>query len=150
MRRVSSTGAPAASAGQWPATIPAVEQLLREGLELGAGPTLLVGENGSGKSTLVEAIAMAFGLAPEGGTRNVQERTRSTESALHEWITLEKTPGASHWGFFLRSETMHGYFTRHESYSSERDPHFHELSHSEAFLEVLRTRATRYLPDGTT
>lgn len=77
----------------------------------------------------MEAIALAFGLAPEGGTRNVQERTRPTESALHEWITLEKTPGASHWGFF-RAETMHGYFTRQASYSSERDPHFHELSHT--------------------
>ena len=36
MCRVSSAGAPAASAGQWPATIPAVEQLLRVGLEPGA------------------------------------------------------------------------------------------------------------------
>lgn len=140
VRRVSPAGAPEVSNAQWPATIPAVAQLLRGGLELGAGLTLLVGENGSGKSTLVEAIAMAFGLAPEGGTRNVQGRTRTTESPLHEWITLEKAPGAPRWGFFLRAETMHGYFTRQESYGHDRDPHFHELSHGEAFLEVLRTR----------
>ncbi|MGN6132235.1 MAG: AAA family ATPase [Nocardioidaceae bacterium] len=53
---------------QWPASIPAVGQVLHEGLDLGPGVTLLLGENGSGKSTLVEGIAMAFGLSPEGGS----------------------------------------------------------------------------------
>jgi predicted ATPase len=47
---------------RWPATIPAVGQLLDEGLDLPEGVTLLVGENGTGKSTIVEAVAMAFGL----------------------------------------------------------------------------------------
>lgn len=32
--------------------------------------TFLAGENGSGKSTLLEAIAVASGFNPEGGTRN--------------------------------------------------------------------------------
>jgi len=128
------------SDGAWPASIPAVAQLLRDGLDLRPGVTLLVGENGSGKSTVVEAVAMAFGLAPEGGTRNVQQGSRPTESPLHEWITLERTPGAPRWGFFLRAETMHGYFTRHEQYADGRDPAFHEMSHGESFLEVLRTR----------
>jgi predicted ATPase len=124
----------------WPASIPAVGQLLDEGLDLSPGVTFLVGENGSGKSTIVEAIAMAFGLAAEGGTRNVQQGSRSTESPLHRWITLEKAPGAPRWGFFLRAETMHGYFTRHEEYAGGRDPVFHEMSHGESFLAVLRTR----------
>jgi predicted ATPase len=35
---------------------------------------------------------------------------------------------------------MHGYSTRHEEYRTERDPRFHEMSHGESFLEVLRTR----------
>jgi predicted ATPase len=139
VRRVVAREAGAAGTS-WPASIPAVAQLLREGLELAPGVTLLVGENGSGKSTLVEAVAMAFGLAAEGGTRNVQEGTRATESPLHHWITLERAAGAPRWGFFLRAETMHGYFTRQESFSSERDPRFHEMSHGESFLEVLRTR----------
>jgi hypothetical protein len=52
---------------RWPATIPAVEQLLCEGLELSAGLTVLVGENGSGKSTLMEMLAEACGLNPQGG-----------------------------------------------------------------------------------
>jgi predicted ATPase len=83
---------------------------------------------------------MAFGLATEGGTRYINEVTRTTESPLHEWITLEKSPGASHWGFFLRAETMHGYFSRQESHRAPHDPFFHEMSHGESFLEVLRTR----------
>lgn len=32
--------------------------------------TFFVGENGSGKSTLLEAIAVAHGFNPEGGTKN--------------------------------------------------------------------------------
>jgi predicted ATPase len=138
-RVVAREGAPTAGR-DWPLSIPAVCQVLQDGLELQPGVTMLVGENGSGKSTLVEAVAMAFGLAAEGGTRNVQEGTRLTESPLHTWITLERAPGASRWGFFLRAETMHGYFTRQESFSTDRDPRFHEMSHGESFLEVLRTR----------
>jgi predicted ATPase len=140
VRRVVANGAAPADGRAWPASVPAVGQVLREGWELPAGVILLVGENGSGKSTLVEAVAMAFGLAAEGGTRNVQQGTRATESPLHRWITLERSVGAPRWGFFLRAETMHGYFTRFEEFSTDRDPDFHELSHGESFLEVLRTR----------
>ena len=32
--------------------------------------TFFVGENGSGKSTLLEAMEVADGFNPEGGTRN--------------------------------------------------------------------------------
>ena len=45
----------------WPASVPAMAQVLREGLELPAGLTVLVGENGSGKSTVVETLAEAYG-----------------------------------------------------------------------------------------
>lgn len=50
----------------WPATLASVRQLLDEGLDLGP-LTILVGENGTGKSTIVEAVAIAYGLSPEGG-----------------------------------------------------------------------------------
>ncbi|MDX6301263.1 MAG: hypothetical protein QOF53_2477 [Nocardioidaceae bacterium] len=82
---------------------------------------------------------MAIGLAAEGGTRNVQQEARATDWPLHRWITLERAPGAPRWGFFLRAETMHGYVTRQESFSIERDPVFHEMRHGEPFLELLRT-----------
>ncbi len=40
----------------WPGSVPALAHVLREGLELPAGLTVLVGENGSGKSTVVEPL----------------------------------------------------------------------------------------------
>lgn len=122
---------------RWPATIPAVGQLLDEGLDLPAGVTLLVGENGTGKSTIVEAVAMAFGLSPEGGSPHARHSTRESESDLWRWIRLERAAGAPRWGFFLRAETMHGLYTYLEGVGG---PPLHELSHGESFLEVLRTR----------
>jgi predicted ATPase len=123
--------------GQWPRTVPAVEQLLKEGLTLDKGVTFLVGENGSGKSTIVEGIAMAFGMSPEGGSTQGHHSTRPTESPLGSSLRLQRGLGASRWGFFLRAETMHGWYT----FSEEHDgPSFHEMSHGESFLEVLRAR----------
>ncbi|MFI5425507.1 AAA family ATPase [Aeromicrobium sp. UC242_57] len=58
----------------WPFTIPAVDQVMTDGLDLPPGVTFLVGENGSGKSTLVEAVAIAYGLSPEGGRRTASTR----------------------------------------------------------------------------
>ena len=49
---------------------------------------------------------MAYGLSPEGGTTFGRRATRPIESPVHEWLTLERSPGASRWGFFLRAETM--------------------------------------------
>jgi predicted ATPase len=120
----------------WPVSVPAVAQLLAVGLELAPGVTFLVGENGSGKSTLVEAVAEAFGLDVEGGTPYGQHRTRRSESPLGSWLRLVRGPGAPRWGFFLRAESMHGYYTYLES---ERlaPVAYHEMSHGESFLELM-------------
>jgi predicted ATPase len=53
----------------WPASVPALAQVLRDGIEVPAGLTVLVGENGSGKSTVVETLAEAYGLNPQGVRR---------------------------------------------------------------------------------
>jgi predicted ATPase len=53
VRRVEPAPDSSLDPGTWPATVPAVARLLREGVDLGPA-TVLVGENGSGKSTLVE------------------------------------------------------------------------------------------------
>ncbi len=125
---------------RWPATIPAVAQVLDEGLELEAGTTFLIGENGTGKSTIVEAVAMKFGLSTEGGSTHARHSTRESESDLWRWIQLERSPIAPRWGFFLRAETMHGFYSYLEEHPGPHDPRFHELSHGESFLEILRTR----------
>lgn len=125
---------------QWPFTLAPVAQLLRDGLDLPAGVTFLVGENGSGKSTLVEAVAMAYGLSPEGGSNSAQHATRATESELDRALRLRRGTGAGRWGFFLRAETMHGFYTYLADNPGGRDPDFHTMSHGESFLAVLATR----------
>ena len=62
-------------------------------LELTAPVTFLVGENGSGKSTLVEAIAVAYGLSPEGGSTGAIYSTRASESPLSRALTLRRGLG---------------------------------------------------------
>jgi predicted ATPase len=127
----------------WPADIPAVAQLLREGLDLSPGVTFLVGENGSGKSTLVEGIAMAYGLSPEGGSTFSRHSTRKSESPLPQALELRRGIGAGRWGFFLRAETMHSWYTYLEQNPAKadvREPVFHDMSHGESFLEVIGRR----------
>ena len=125
---------------EWPAALPAVAQLLRDGLDLRRGVTFLVGENGSGKSTLVEGIAMAYGLGAEGGSVGSRHGTRESESPLSRSLQLQRGLGAGRWGFFLRAETMHGFYTYLEENPGPRDPTFHEMSHGESFLEVIGRR----------
>jgi predicted ATPase len=71
VRRVARHPDAELSERDWPATIPAIAQLLREGLDL-APVTILIGENGSGKSTMVEAIDLT-----EAGTSQVLLATHS-------------------------------------------------------------------------
>ncbi|KGN31003.1 ATPase AAA [Knoellia sinensis KCTC 19936] len=133
----------------WPVSIPAVAQVLADGLDLGSC-TILVGDNGTGKSTLVEAIAMAFGLGAEGGSTGARHRTHETESGLWEWLRLSRGPGASKWGYFVRAETMHGLMAWLDTSRSESprsmDPDFHARSHGESFVSLLSTK--RFDGDG--
>lgn len=122
----------------WPATLAPVRQLLDSGFDFGR-VTVLVGDNGAGKSTLVEAIASAFGMNPEGGSTAAMSSTRATESDLAEHLQLVRGAGASKQGFFLRAETMHGFFTYLESIGDEGD--FHERSHGESFLDLVSARS---------
>lgn len=120
----------------WPATIPAVAQLLHEGLDLGAA-TVLVGENGTGKSTLVEAVAMTYGLGAEGGSTGARNRTYDGESGLDQHLRCVRSPGTTRWGFFLRAETMHSFYTYLSENPGLRDPQFHHLSHGESFRALF-------------
>ena len=134
--------APTPDLEAWPFTLAPIAQLVRDGLELGA-LTVLVGENGTGKSTLVEAIAMAYGMSPEGGSIGARHSTRSSESPLPDVLEIRRGHRANRWGFFLRAETMHGFYTyleEHPDAFGNSGPSFHEMSHGESFIEVLRTR----------
>ncbi len=145
--RISGSDHASLDPDRWPATLPAVAQLLRDGLEVPAGVTFLVGENGSGKSTIVEAVAQAYGLNVEGGPRNALHRTRETESPLGRALWVDRTPGPLVASYFLRAETMHGLYTYLEDNPSRdvrAEPQFHRMSHGESFLEVVRTRFRGY------
>jgi predicted ATPase len=88
---------------------------------------------------------MAFGLNPEGGSTGAMHTTRPTESPLGQALSVRRGLAASRWGFFLRAETMHGWYSYIEQnpkpiWSPNPDPRFHELSHGESFLALLETR----------
>lgn len=125
-------------------TLPPVRQLIEDGLDL-ERVTILVGENGSGKSTLAEAVAMAYGLSPEGGSTGAMHSTRVTESELWKSLLLERGAGIRKWGYFLRAETMHGLYSYLEDHptADPEEPDFHRLSHGESFMAMLHTRRFR-------
>ena len=119
--------------------IPAIAALTR--LELHAPVTFFAGENGSGKSTLIEAIAVAWGFNPEGGTRNYVFSTFDTHSELCGAIRLTRSVRRPAWGYFLRAESFYNVATKEEEYSrgpGGRPQHFHEKSHGERFLALVQ------------
>ena len=91
--------------------------------------TFFVGENGSGKSTLLEAIAIAYGFNPEGGTRNYHFSTYDSHSELCRAIRLSRGVRHAKYGYFLRAESFYNVATKEEEYSrgpGGRPQHFHE------------------------
>ena len=103
--------------------------------------TFFVGENGSGKSTLLEAIAVAYGFNPEGGTKNYRFSTYDSHSELCDAMRLIRGIHKPGWGYFLRAESFYNVATAEEEYSREpggRPQHFHEKSHGESFLSIAQ------------
>lgn len=72
-----------------------------ERLDFSNSITFFVGENGSGKSTLLEAIAVAYGFNPEGGTKNYMFSTHDTHSELCSAIRIAKGYRREKLGYFL-------------------------------------------------
>lgn len=102
--------------------------------------TFFVGENGSGKSTLLEALAVAHGFNPEGGTRNYVFSTHDTHSELCNAIRISKGYRKEKWGYFLRAESFYNVATQEEEYADMAHPSakYHEKSHGESFLELAQ------------
>ena len=102
--------------------------------------TFSVGENGSGKSTLLEAVAVAHGFNPEGGTKNYSFSTHDTHSELCDAIRIVKGYRKEKWGYFLRAESFYNVATQEEVYADLLHPsaRYHEKSHGESFLELAQ------------
>ncbi|MDY2948739.1 MAG: AAA family ATPase, partial [Lachnospiraceae bacterium] len=102
--------------------------------------TLFVGENGTGKSTLLEAIAVAHGFNPEGGSRNYSFSTRDTHSELCDAIRIVKGYRKEKWGYFLRAESFYNVATQEEEYADDDHPseEYHNRSHGESFLKLMQ------------
>lgn len=123
--------------GSYVKEIPAINSL-RE-FQFRKRITFFVGENGSGKSTLLEALAIAKGLNPEGGTRNYNFSTYDDYSTLKSAITFQSGMLKPKWSYFLRAESF--YNVASEAVRNYNDDgcmtDFHARSHGESFLEFI-------------
>lgn len=130
----------------WPFALAPVAQLAREGIELTAPVTFLVGENGSGKSTLVEAIAEAHGLDARGGRAGRKYGNDRPKTPLGERLRLDYTsvgarmaagPRRGKRGYFLRAETAFGLMYAVTGLPGYWQDDVTTMSHGEGFLTVL-------------
>lgn len=133
---------------RYPFSLPFIKDLDR--LKIDAEVTFFVGSNGTGKSTLLEAIAVASGFNPEGGTVNFNFNTRSSHSPLHKHIRTSRGTERHKDGFFLRSESYFNLGTEIERLdeepggppiiSSYGGKSLHEQSHGESFWALFQHR----------
>lgn len=137
----------------YPFTLPAIRQL--EQLEFAPDVTFIIGENGSGKSTIIEAIAIALGFNPEGGTRNFGFQTNDNHSELYKHLRLVQSIKKPRDGFFLRAESFFNVASNIEDLDKD-DPEarispppiidayggtsLHHQSHGESFLSLMLHR----------
>ena len=125
----------------YPFTLNSVRKL--KNLEMHPNVTFIVGENGSGKSTLLEAVAIAYGLNAEGGSKNFNFSTNDTHSILHNYIKLIKGIAVPKDSFFLRAESFYNVSTNIEELSlngSYGGKSLHAQSHGEAFISLVMNR----------
>lgn len=110
--------------------------------------TFLCGENGTGKSTLLEAIAIAYGFNPEGGSRNLLFSTCDTHSPLANNLTLVRGVEQAKDGFFLRAESFYNVATSIDENEREMGgllrsyggKSLHAQSHGESFFALMCNR----------
>lgn len=118
--------------------IPAIRNT--EGMVFHKNITFLVGENGSGKSTVLEALAVACGLNPEGGTQNFDFSTYDDYSELKSAIRLRRKGARPKWSYFLRAESFYNVATAVMTKYNDDGcmPDYHARSHGESFLDFIQ------------
>lgn len=133
---------------EYPFCLPVVRNLTN--LPFHPQVTFFVGENGTGKSTLLEAIAVAYGLNAEGGSKNFTFASQETHSDLHDCMRIVKGIRRAKDSFFLRAESFYNLATTIDdldqdgsgpriidSYGSRS---LHKQSHGESFFAVFMNR----------
>ena len=137
------------SDGRYIRELPVVKHLTR--LELSSPVTFFCGENGAGKSTLIEAIAVACGFNPEGGSRNMDFSTRQSVSPLASYLHISHGLKRPRDGYFLRAESFYNVATEIEKLDAEPAAapkligsyggvSLHEMSHGESFFALMKNR----------
>lgn len=136
----------------YPWSLPVVKSLANGGgLQFRSPVTFFVGENGMGKSTLIEAVAVAAGFNPEGGTKNFRFSTEDSHSPLGKHLKITRSMRRQRDGFFLRAESFYNVASYIDAL--DRQPAFappiihsyggvslHRQSHGESFLALAEHR----------
>jgi len=137
-------------AGQYPFSLPAVTAL-HTPFRFKSPVTFLIGENGSGKSSLLEAIAVAYGFNPEGGSKNFTFFTENSHSGLYQFLRLGKGVKTPKTAYFLRAESFYNVATNIDALDREQGfgpplinsyggRSLHTMSHGESFLALMLNR----------
>lgn len=136
----------------YPFDVFAIKEILRKGsLTFDRPVTFLSGDNGTGKSTILEAIAVAYGINPEGGSQNFNFHTVDSHSELHEFVRLIRKGTIPRTKFFLRSETYYNVASELEelsrdpmgggfAYASYGGQSLHTRSHGEGLFSIIENR----------
>lgn len=102
--------------------------------------TFFAGENGSGKSTLLEALAIACGLNPEGGTVNYRFSTYDDYSELASAMRIQRGTLRPKWSYFLRAESFYNVASvTTQEYDDGTMEDYHARSHGESFLDFIQS-----------
>lgn len=131
----------------YPYTLPCIGKEFA--LQIPTSVTFFVGENGAGKSTVLEAIAIASGFNPAGGTKNSMFTHHVSESSLAKALVLSWSKKHLT-GYYLRAESFYNYASYLEKEQVEQ-PQFdwfaeyggkslHSMSHGESFLTAMNHR----------
>jgi predicted ATPase len=131
----------------YPFNIPSIKALQTE-LEFSDPVTIIIGENGSGKSTMIEALAIACGFNPEGGSKNFNFSSEDSHSPLHDSVIVTKGVKLPRDGFFLRAESYYNVATNLDKLDEGSGAltqyyggkSLHNQSHGESFIALIRNR----------